>query len=104
MSEPLQYLTNDRGERVGVLLDWNTYSRLVNQSGLDEEYLVGLSVDELEALASCKLALTEQSHLDDIRAIVRLLSILKIVNLSPYFTLSSKFGSNILSGVKVKRR
>lgn len=66
MSEPLQYLTNDRGERVGVLLEWNTYSRLVNRSGLDEEYLVDLSVDELEALASCKLALAEQSHSDDL--------------------------------------
>jgi hypothetical protein len=64
MSQPLQYLTNEQGERVGVLLDWNTYARLANPLGLDEECLVGLSIDELTALASCKLAVAEQNHLD----------------------------------------
>ena len=68
MSEPLQYVTNEQGERVGVLLDLNTYSRLVNPLGLDEECLVGLSVDELNALASCKLAVTDQARLDDLVA------------------------------------
>jgi hypothetical protein len=66
MSQPLQYLTNEQGERVGVLLDWNTYARLANPLGLDEECLVGLSVDELTALASCKLAMAEQAHLDEL--------------------------------------
>ena len=64
MSQPLQYLTNEQGERVGVLLDWNTYARLANPLGLDEECLMGLSIDELTALASCKLAVAEQTHLD----------------------------------------
>ena len=41
MSQPLQYLTNEQGERVGVLLDWNTYARLANPLGLDEECLMG---------------------------------------------------------------
>jgi hypothetical protein len=66
MSQPLQYLTNEQGERVGVLLDWNTYARLANPLGLDEECLMGLSIDELKALASCKLAVVEQIHLDDL--------------------------------------
>lgn len=68
MSEPLQYITNEQGERVGVLLDWNTYSRLANPLGLDEECLVGLSVNELQALASCKLAVIDQTRLDDLVA------------------------------------
>jgi hypothetical protein len=66
MSELVQYVTNQQGERVGVLLDWHTYSRLVNPLGLDEECLFGLSVDELKALASCKLAVAEQTHLDNL--------------------------------------
>lgn len=68
MSDPVQYVTNKQGERVGVLLDWNTYSRLANPLGLDQECLLGLSVDELRALASCKLALVDQSRLDDLVA------------------------------------
>lgn len=66
MSKPVQYVTNEQGERVGVLLDWNTYSRLANSLELDEECLVGLSVDELKALASCKLAVSDQTRLDDL--------------------------------------
>lgn len=66
MSQPLQYLTNEQGERVGVLLDWNTYARLTNPLGLDEQCLVGLSIDELTAQASCKLAAAEQTHLNDL--------------------------------------
>ncbi len=68
MSKPVQYVTNEQGERVGVLLDWNTYSQLANPLGLDQECLVGLSVDELKALASCQLAVTEQTRLDDLVA------------------------------------
>ncbi len=68
MSEPLQYVTNEQGERVGVLLDWSTYSRLANPLGLNEECLVGLSLNELKALASCKLAVIDQNRLDDLVA------------------------------------
>lgn len=57
MSKLVQYVTNEQGERLGVLLDWNTYARLRKLPDWDEDYLVGLSVDELQALASCKLAL-----------------------------------------------
>jgi hypothetical protein len=68
MSEPIQYVTDEKGDRVGVLLDLNTYSRLANLLKLDEECLVGLSLDELNALASCKLAVGEQARLDDLVA------------------------------------
>lgn len=68
MKQLLQYVTNEQGERVGVLLDWNTYSRLANPLGLDEDCLLGLSVDELKALASCKLAVADQTRLDDLVA------------------------------------
>jgi len=66
MSEPMQYVTNEQGERVGVLLDWQTYARYAQRLALNEECLVGLSLDELQALASCKLALADQTRLDDL--------------------------------------
>ncbi|QLE54899.1 hypothetical protein [Nostoc sp. TCL26-01] len=68
MSQPVQYVTNEHGERVGVLLDLNTYYRLVNPLGLDDECLLGLSTDELKALSCCKLAVAEQTRLDDLVA------------------------------------
>jgi len=67
MSESVQYVTNEQGERVGVLLDFNTYARF-SQLLLDEEYLIGLSFDELQSLASCKLALADQTRLNDLLA------------------------------------
>jgi hypothetical protein len=88
MSQPLQYLTNEQGERVGVLLDWNTYAKLANPLGLDEECLVGLSVGELQALASCQLAVAEQAHLDELvsRNTESLLSTKEIVELDDLLT------------------
>jgi hypothetical protein len=68
MSEPVQYITNEQGERVGVLMDLNTYAQLSNSPALDEECLTNLSVEELEALASCKLAVGEQTRLDELIA------------------------------------
>lgn len=68
MSESIQYITNEQGERVGVVLDLSTYTRLTHTAALDEDCLVGLSADELKALASCKLAVAEQTHLDDLVA------------------------------------
>ena len=66
MVEPVQYITNEQGERVGVLLDWTTYARFSKLLELDEDCLVGMSLDELRALASCKLALADQTRLDDL--------------------------------------
>ncbi len=42
MSKVVQYITNEQGKRVGVLLDLNTYSQLSHRWELDEECLVGL--------------------------------------------------------------
>ena len=64
MPETLQYITNEQGDRIGVVLDLDTYSRLT--PALDPEYLIGLNIEELKALASCKLALTDQNHLDQL--------------------------------------
>lgn len=68
MSVPIQYITNESGERVGVLLDLPTYSRLSEFVTLDQEHLVGLSIDELNALAACKLAIADQTRLDELVA------------------------------------
>ncbi|MCD8489203.1 MAG: hypothetical protein LRZ84_21300 [Desertifilum sp.] len=68
MSEQVRYITNEQGERVGVLLDLETYQRLVNASVLDEECLIGLSQDELQALADIMLAPAAQSQLENLLA------------------------------------
>jgi hypothetical protein len=68
MSESLRYITNDRGERVGVLLDVEEYRRLVSPTERDRELLVGLSQAELDALAHSALAPVEQARLDDLLA------------------------------------
>lgn len=67
MSQALQYLTDENGQRVGVILSLEDYQALTS-AGADPELLVGLSLDELEALAGSKLALSEQALLDDLLA------------------------------------
>jgi hypothetical protein len=66
MTQSLQYITNEKGQKIGVLLDWESYSQLVQSKNIDDEYLVGLSNDELQALATCKIALSEQEKLDSL--------------------------------------
>jgi len=66
MSEAVQYVINPQGERVGVLLDLETYHRLVNSAASDEELLTGLSREELQALANSQLASTEQTQLGEL--------------------------------------
>lgn len=68
MTEQVRYVTNERGERVGVLLDWEVYNRLKNPLELDSEYLINLSKEELQALADSKLAPTAQARLDELLA------------------------------------
>jgi molybdenum cofactor biosynthesis enzyme MoaA len=68
MSEHVQYITNDRGDRVGVLLEMEVYQRLANQSNLDAECLGGLNIDELQALAQSQLAIVSQSRLTELLA------------------------------------
>ena len=66
MSEAVQYVTNQQGERVGVLLDLETYYRLTNSAASDEELLTGLSLEELQALANSQLASVEQTQLGEL--------------------------------------
>lgn len=66
MSEHVRYITNDRGERVGVLLDLEVYQRLANPSNLDAECLGGLNLDELQALAQSQLATISQMRLAEL--------------------------------------
>jgi hypothetical protein len=68
MSECVQYITNDRGDRVGVLLEIEAYHRLLTPNNSDAEYLSGLSVEELQALAESKLAIAAQVRLNELLA------------------------------------
>lgn len=67
LSKPVQYVTNQQGERIGVLLDLDTYQQLTN-SPKDEELLTDLSLDELQVLANSVLALPIQAQLDELLA------------------------------------
>jgi hypothetical protein len=64
MSESVHYITNQQGERVGVMLDLETYNRLRNYLRADTELLTNLSIDELQALAESILAPKEQEELE----------------------------------------
>ena len=68
MSEYVKYITNDRGDRVGVLLEIKVYQRLANSLNLDAECLGGLNMDELQALAQSQLAAVSQTRLTDLLA------------------------------------
>jgi hypothetical protein len=68
MAKHMQYVTNDRGERVGVLLDLAIYQRLANLSNFDPECLDSLNMDELQALAQCQLATVSQTRLNELLA------------------------------------
>ena len=64
MNTQTQYLTNETGERVGVVLDMDTYQQLLVRISTDPELLSNLSTEELEALAATELAHTAQTELD----------------------------------------
>lgn len=65
MTVDVRYVTNEAGERVGVLLDVATYQRLAAGQG-DAELLIGLSHDELVALAESALSPASQNQLTDL--------------------------------------
>jgi hypothetical protein len=65
MSESVQYITNAQGEKVGVLLNLETYQQLTNLS-VDSELLIGLSIDELQALAESSLFPKTQMQLQEL--------------------------------------
>jgi hypothetical protein len=64
----MRYVTNEQGERVGVLLDLETYDRLTHLSSLDTECLIDLNQSELQALAESMLAPAAQACLDALLA------------------------------------
>lgn len=68
MGNSIRYITNEHGERVGVLLGLDEYHQLTRQSVKDPELLQGLSKAELQALAQSALAPADQSRLDDLLA------------------------------------
>ena len=66
MTSSRRYITNEVGDRVGVLLDLEEYQQLTRLATPDPEILMGLSEAELQALAQSALAPVEQSRLDDL--------------------------------------
>lgn len=64
----LQYITNEQGKQVGVLLDMASYRLLVTKQTADPELLTGLTLPELQALAHSKLAPEMESQLNDLLA------------------------------------
>lgn len=65
MVQDVQYVTDESGQRVAVLLDLATYQQLT-ASNNDPELLTGLSRPELSALAESALSLETQAHLTDL--------------------------------------
>ncbi|MEH2417996.1 hypothetical protein [Nostoc sp.] len=65
MSDSVQYVTNAQGEKVGVLLDLETYQQLTNLS-VDSELLISLNLDELQALAESSLSPKAQIQLQEL--------------------------------------
>ena len=68
MANTRRYIIDEQGERIGVLLDLEEYQQLTRLTTPDAELLVGLSEDELQALAYSALAPAEQDRLDDLLA------------------------------------
>jgi hypothetical protein len=62
-----QFITNERGERTGVVLDIATYEGLT-RTPHDPALLTGLSKNELQALANVKLAPDDQEQLSSLLA------------------------------------
>ena len=65
MPESVQYITNTQRDRVSVLLNLETYQQLTNLSA-DTELLIGLSLDELQALVESVLSPKTHTQLDNL--------------------------------------
>jgi len=68
MLQKVNYLTDEQGQKIGVLMDLDTYDRLTNSTNTDTELLLGLNKEELIALATTKLAINEQEELSSLLA------------------------------------
>ncbi|NEO84042.1 MAG: hypothetical protein F6J87_07265 [Spirulina sp. SIO3F2] len=64
MNMSVQYLTNENGQRVGVMLDITTYQQLTHPLAGDPECLLNISSAELHAFANIELALNSQQTLN----------------------------------------
>ena len=64
MENTIQYITNESGERVGVMLDIAMYEQLAHPLADDPECLVNVSPAELDAFAHIELALNTQQTLN----------------------------------------
>lgn len=64
----MQYIVNDQGEQVGVVLDLATYQQLTTTQTADPELLVAMNFEELQALAESTLSLSSQTQLDHLLA------------------------------------
>ena len=65
MEQSVQYITDESGSRVGVLLDIETYVQLTDQQK-DPDLLINLSRKELLALSEVKLSTEAQNELSDL--------------------------------------
>ncbi|MEM7126371.1 MAG: hypothetical protein AAF702_08605 [Chloroflexota bacterium] len=68
MSEQLRYITDENGEQIGVVLNLQQYQELKSQelSHSDAELLIGLSEEELYALAESMLVPIAQERLEQL--------------------------------------
>ena len=64
--KPVQYLVEEDGQRVGVVLRWEDYQKLCVTYPADPDLLVGLSDAELQALADSVLVPRQQERLSDL--------------------------------------
>lgn len=67
MAQGVQYITNEAGDRVGVVLDIGTYQQLTT-GDRDPDLLTNLSPEELVALAESTLSPASQAELDNLLA------------------------------------
>ena len=68
MDNQIQFVTNEKGEKTGVLLNVEYYYQLVSYAPSNPKILPGLSIGELEALSDMKLALSHQARIDELIA------------------------------------
>jgi hypothetical protein len=64
--KPIQYITEEDGQRVGVVLRWEDYQKLCATHPVDPDLLVSLSNAELQALADSVLVPSQQERLSDL--------------------------------------
>ena len=64
--KPVQYLVEEDGQRIGVVLKWEDYQKLCATHPADPDLLVSLSDAELQALADSVLVPSQQERLSDL--------------------------------------